>query len=140
MNVGQIGVERLVTVAHTTSDILHRVVILIGGTGSCRCNVQFVVVHALLDLSGLVAVTCTQAPVGIDAILATDADDVRGLEIVLDFYFIGLIIVILIASVISQCHRLVSHILVVQADDTACADHSSHTAHETPRRRERVVA
>ena len=76
VNIGHVGVERLVTIAQATGDVLNRVVILIGGIGSYSGDVVVIIVHTLLDLSGLVAVACTQTPVGIETLFTTNADDV----------------------------------------------------------------
>ena len=76
VNIGHVGIERLVAITQATSDVLYRVVILIGGIGSDSGDVVVVIIHTLLDLSGLVTVTCTQAPVGIEAPFTTNANDV----------------------------------------------------------------
>ena len=117
--------------------MLNSVVILVGGIGANSSDVVFILVNSILDLSGLVAVTCTQAPVGIEAILATHADDVRGLEISLHMVSH---IVVLVATVVADAHRLVGHILVVQADDATLTNHTGQAAHETPGRLNGVVA
>ena len=122
-------------VTHTAGDVMYTVVILVGRIGAHSCDVVIIFVHTFLDLSALIAVAGTQAPVRIDAILATHADDVCRLKVVLDIVgHIGIVV----PAVITDTHRLVGYIFIIQADDATSANYTCNATQEVPRSRERV--